>query len=203
MKKSDFNLQVQNDNIESKIVASLERIAQAFRVLLWQETKEFSLSPIQVQILIFLLNHSKDKCKVSYLAAEFNLTKATISDTIKTLEQKKLIEKEYEVEDSRSYIIHLTQKGKEIAQKTSFFTNEIKSPISKLSSENKEHLYCSLLDIIKYLNTQKIVTIQRSCINCTHYQTNKNGLKHFCKLLNSNLSTSQVRIDCPLHQEKL
>lgn len=87
MKRSAFNLAHQNTSVESKIIASLERVSQAFRVLLWNESKEFSLSPIQVQVLIFLLFHSSEKRKVSYLADEFNMTKATISDTIKSLEQ--------------------------------------------------------------------------------------------------------------------
>src|SRR5688572_14883967 len=91
MSKSDFDLISQNRSTESKIVASLERIAQAFRVLLWQESKEYALTPIQIQILIFLRFHSEEKCKVSYLAGEFNLSKPTISDTVKTLEQKQLI----------------------------------------------------------------------------------------------------------------
>src|SRR5690554_2520049 len=96
--KSDFDLVHQNQSTESKIVASLERIAQAFRVLLWQESKEFSLSPIQVQLLIFLLHHSEEKRKVSYLANEFNMTKATISDTVKTLENKGLISKVHDLD---------------------------------------------------------------------------------------------------------
>src|SRR5690606_25426716 len=121
-----------NRHTASKIVASLERIAQAFRVLLWQESKAHSLSPIQVQVLLLLRYHSDEKRKVSYLAGEFNLTKATISDTVKTLEQKHLITKAYEPDDTRSYIINLTQKGREIADQTSLFTKEIRTPIDKL-----------------------------------------------------------------------
>jgi hypothetical protein len=41
MKKSAFDLEHQKSSIESKIVASLERVSQAFRVLLWNESKEF------------------------------------------------------------------------------------------------------------------------------------------------------------------
>ena len=52
MKKSVFDLEHQNSNIESKIIVSLERLSQAFRVLLWNESKAFSLSPIQIQIMI-------------------------------------------------------------------------------------------------------------------------------------------------------
>lgn len=200
MNESDFNLTHQNQSTESKIVASLERIAQAFRVLLWQESKEFSLTPIQIQVLVFLLYHSNEKCKVSYLADEFNMTKATISGTIKTLEQKKLITKEYKLHDTRSYIICLTEKGKEIADKTSLFTKEIHTPIDKLQQEDKENLLLSLFDIIRHLNKSGIITIQRMCMTCSYYQPSGKGQKHFCKLLNQNLHVTDLRIDCPEHE---
>ena len=203
MKKSAFDIEHQNSSIESKIVASLERVSQAFRVLLWNESKEFSLSPIQVQVLIFLLHHSDQKRKVSYLADEFNMTKATISDTIKTLEQKQLIKKQFEQHDTRSYIINLTKKGKNIAEQTSLFAKQIQVPIDKLHSSDKENLLLSLLDIIHHLNKSGVITIQRMCFTCHFYKTNKNGQKHFCGLLNANLADTELRIDCAEHKSKV
>lgn len=199
MKKSVFDLNHQNSSVESKIIASLERVSQAFRVLLWNESKEFSLSPIQVQVLIFLLHHSDDKRKVSYLANEFNMTKATISDTVKILEQKQLITKVSEPNDIRSYIIHLTQKGIQIANQTSLFTKQIQVPIDKLDSSDKENLLLSLLDIIHHLNKSGVITIQRMCLTCEHYKSNFNGQNHFCNLLNQKLEATELRIDCPEH----
>jgi DNA-binding MarR family transcriptional regulator len=202
MKKSAFDLEHQNSSIESKIITSLERVSQAFRVLLWNESKEFSLSPIQVQVLIFLLHHSDEKRKVSYLASEFNMTKATISDTIKTLEQKQLIKKEYEQHDTRSYIIHLTKKGKDTAEETSLFANQIQIPIEKLHATDKENLLLSLLDIIHHLNKSGIITIQRMCFTCHFYKRNNNGQEHFCGLLNTKLADTELRIDCAEHNQK-
>ncbi|HRO46247.1 MarR family winged helix-turn-helix transcriptional regulator [Agriterribacter sp.] len=202
MKESDFDLEHQNQSMESRIVASLEKISQAFRVLLWQESREFSLSPIQVQVLIFLLHHSEEKRKVSYLAGEFNMTKATISDTVKALDQKGLIAKAYEPEDTRSYIIHLTERGREIATETSLFTREIHAPIDKLHADDKENLLLSLLNIIRHLNKAGIITIPRMCMTCTYYESSGNGQKHFCKLLNQNLHVTDLRIDCPEHELK-
>lgn len=202
MKKSDFDLKYQNQSTESRIVASLEKISQAFRVLLWQESNAFSLSPIQVQVLIFLLYHSEEKRKVSYLAGEFNMTKATISDTIKALSQKGLISKAYEPNDTRSYIMHLTERGREIAKKTSLFTREIYDPVDKLHADDKENLLLSLLNIIRHLNKAGVITIQRMCMTCAYYQPSENGQKHFCKLLNQNLQIADLRIDCPEHEMK-
>lgn len=199
MNRSAFDLDHQNISIESKIVASLERVSQAFRVLLWNESKEFSLSPIQVQVLIFLLHHSPEKRKVSYLADEFNMTKATISDCVKTLEQKQLITKEYEPHDTRSNIIHLTEAGEDIAKKTSFFADQIQIPIDKLPSSAKEDLLSSLLEIIHHLNQTGIISIQRMCSTCQFYKSD-NG--HFCQLLNQRLADEELRIDCEEHARK-
>jgi DNA-binding MarR family transcriptional regulator len=199
VKNSDFNLDFQNKNIESKIVAAFERISQAYRVLLWQESKEFSLSPIQVQVLIFLLHHSEEKRKVSYLANEFNMTKATISDSIKALEQKKLIRKDFEPQDTRSYIINLTTKGRGIAEQSSLFSNEIRTPLYKLSQDEKSNLLLSLFGIIDHLNKSGIITIQRMCLTCSYYHTSNTGPKHFCKFLNQELQVNDLRIDCAEH----
>lgn len=203
MTKSAFDLNHQNLSIESKIVASLERISQAFRVLLWNESKEFSLTPIQVQLLIFLLHHSEEKRKVSYLANEFNMTKATISDTVKALEQKQLIKKEYEPHDTRSYIIQLTKKGRDIAEQTSLFAKQIQVPIDKLHSNDKENLLLSLLNIIHHLNKAGIITIQRMCFTCHFYKTTEHGQEHYCGLLSTKLTHTELRIDCAEHREKL
>jgi DNA-binding MarR family transcriptional regulator len=197
--KSDFDLEFQNKNIESKIIAALERVSQAFRVLLWQESKDFSLSPIQVQVLIFLLHHSAEKRTVSYLASEFNMTKATISDTIKSLEQKQLIKKLQQKHDTRSYTMQLTTKGKNIALKTSLFSKEIKTPIDRLNNDDKENLLLSLMNIIRHLNQSEVITIQRMCLTCAHYESEASGQKHFCKLLNQKLLDADLRIDCPEH----
>ncbi|ERJ59130.1 MarR family winged helix-turn-helix transcriptional regulator [Sphingobacterium paucimobilis] len=202
MNRSDFDLEQQNSNIESKIVASLERITQSFRVLLWRQSKEFPLTPTQIQLLIFLLHHDAENRKVSYLAQEFNMTKATISETVKTLEQKEFIVKEYEEQDTRSYTIHLTDKGREIARQTSLFTEEIRTPIDKLNDTSKETLLSSLLEIVTHLNQSGIISVQRMCINCSYYQSSDNGTLHYCRLLNQTLASTDLRIDCPEHQTK-
>ena len=197
MNKSVFDLDHQNSSIESKIVASLERVSEAFRVLLWNESKHFSLSPIQVQVLIFLLNHSSQKRKVSYIADEFNMTKATVSDTIKTLQQKLLISKQPEQNDTRSFVINLTDKGKNLALQTSLFATQLQVPINKLNDQDKVNLLLSLLDIIRHLNRTGIITIQRMCFSCQYYESDKNGQGHYCKLLQTKLADSELRIDCP------
>lgn len=197
MKHSSFSLPHQNLRIESRIVVALERIAEAFRVLLWNESKENALSPIQIQILIFLLFHPQDKCKVSYLADEFNMTKATVSDSVKVLLKKRLISREVDPLDARSYAINLTPSGKKIAEKSSLFASSIEGPIEKLSGDQKVIVLNGLLKLIYDLNQAGIITIQRMCFTCSNYQ-DKNG-NHYCKLLHRQLADKELRVDCLEH----
>ena len=201
MKKSSFHLTEQNQKIESRIVVALERISEAFRVLLWNESKENSLSPIQIQILIFIYFHSLEKCKVGYLADEFNMTKATISDSVKILLSKELVTKETDPIDTRSFSLSLTYEGKKIAKKASLFASSIEQPIEKLTQEQKTIMLNGLLKLIYDLNKSGIITIQRMCFTCSNYQLEK-GV-HYCKLLKSQLAENELRIDCPEHKLQL
>lgn len=201
MKYSSFNLCEQNQKVESRIVVALERISEAFRVLLWNESKENSLSPIQIQILIFVYFHSQEKCKVGYLADEFNMTKATISDSVKVLLSKDLVAKETDPIDTRSYSLSLTTEGKKIAIKASFFASSIEQPLEKLNEEQKTVMLNGLLKLIYDLNKSGIITIQRMCFTCSNYQVDK-GV-HYCKLLKSQLAERELRVDCPEHELQL
>lgn len=177
MKHSSFHLTEQNQKIESRIVVALERISEAFRVLLWNESKENSLSPIQIQILIFIYFHSPEKCKVGYLADEFNMTKATISDSVKVLLSKELVTKETDPNDTRSFTLSLTNEGKKIAKKASLFASSIEQPIEKLTQEQKTIMLNGLLKLIYDLNKSGIITIQRMCFTCSNYQLDNGDRK--------------------------
>ena len=191
---SVFNLINQNSSLDNKIVAGLERLSQVFRILLWEKAKEHALSPIQIQLLIFIQYHSTDKCTVSYLAQEFNFTKPTISDAIKVLEQKNFIKKNTDSSDTRSYTIQLTASGKKIVLETENFANPITEIITKSNEADKLILWENISNLISLLNRQEIISIQRTCFNCGHYTIkNKNA---FCSLLNQKLLTKDIRIDC-------
>lgn len=194
---SSFNLHNQNQSVEDKIVVLFEKISEAMRVMLWESSKKHNLSPIQIQVLIFILFHKEEYCQISYLAQEFNLTKATISDSVKNLIEKGLVKKIINEKDKRSYTLKLTSKGKKIAEDTSFFANTIKNPISVLNLESKELLFQSLTQIVSNLNQQEVISVQRMCFSCVNYVLKDE--KHFCNLLNQELHSKEIRIDCPEH----
>jgi len=193
-----FNPDIQNTSADALIIAALERVSESFRVLLWEQAKDHGLSPIQVQSLIFLHTHDESKATVTYLAREFNVTKATMSEVIKALSSKKLLVKKNNPADSRIQTLHLTARGKKIADTTGGFAGALQKHISRLSSVQKSGLKTILLDLIHQLYRENIITMQRMCFTCTHFSSA--GNQHFCHLLNIQLTPDHLRLDCPEHE---
>lgn len=199
-KESTFNPEQQSSNTASKVVAALERLSEAFRVLLWHEAKQHGLSPIQVQILTFLLHYPDALKTVTQLASHFNMTKATISDAIKTLESKNLLKRKADVYDNRSHILLLTKEGRGIGKKVEKFANPMQQSVSLLTSEKQAGMLEQLMVLIQDLNHNLIITQQRMCFNCQFLE--KKGKLHYCQFFKTTLKAGDLRVDCPAFESK-
>jgi len=91
--KNIFSPLEQINNQEAKLVAGLERLSTLFKSGLQEIAKEQKLMPLQTQLLLFISEHSAGLCSVTHLAVEFSVTKATVSDSLKTLVLKDCLEK--------------------------------------------------------------------------------------------------------------
>ena len=200
MKQSTFNPEQQQKDISSKIVAGLERVSEVFKILLWDKAKLVGLSPIQIQILLFIAYHKQTLCNVSHLAKEFNITKATISDAVRVLDQKGMIEKDFSSSDSRSYSILLSDLGTTLVTETHDFSNPLKKQIDSFDPSELVDLFGTLSELIYKLNKNGILSVQRTCYGCTFYQ--KNTESDYCNLLKKELFRQDIRIDCPEYEEK-
>ena len=201
MKDSVFNPEEQQRNLSGKIISGLERVSQAFKVLLWNKAKALGLSPIQIQLLIFISYHKNDLNNVSFLAQEFNVTKPTISDAVKVLDKKGLIIKEYSSADSRSYSIYPSEKGKEIVVQTDDFALPLLESIEGIDEKQQSDFFQTLTHLIFQLNRKGILTVQRSCHSCRFYRGGTGS--HYCNLLEKVLQQTDIRLDCPEYESSI
>ena len=149
--KSSFDPKRQENDVSSKIVVGLERISEVFKTLLWQKAKLVGLSPIQIQLLIFIAFHKNELCNVSHLAKEFNLTKPTISDAVKVLDKKGMVSKDFSSSDSRSYTLRLTELGKKLVVETHDFALPLKKQIDQFRDSQLENLFQTMSELICWL----------------------------------------------------
>lgn len=199
MEKSIFNPDQQQKDISSKIVTGLERISEVFKILLWEKAKLVGLSPIQIQILIFIAFHKQELCNVSHLAREFNITKPTVSDAVKALDKKGMISKDFSDTDNRSYTIQLSSLGQKIVLETNDFANPLKREIDDFEQADLEGVFQTLSELIYKLNRSGILSVQRTCFGCKFYE--KNDEADYCSLLNKQLLNQDIRLDCSEFEE--
>lgn len=187
------------EDINTKIVIGLERISEVFKNLLWEKAKRFGISPIQIQILLFIHNHKTTLCNVSQLAKEFDVSKATVSDAVKVLLSKYLLSKKSNLKDKRSYTLELSPDGLQLIAQLDDFSNPILHEIEKFNADDNLQLYHTLSLLIYQLNQKGILSVQRICYACKFYEQSDN--QHYCKLLNKELKTDTIRIDCEEFEE--
>jgi len=132
------------------------------------------------------------------LAKEFHLTKATISDTIKILEQKEYITKVVNVSDSRSSTIELTAKGLEMVLVTEDFTDPLFDLVKIVPEKEKSVLWKNLSSVIKQLHHLQVINVQSTCHNCGYF-VQQNG-NNYCRLMDIQLETKDIRLDCNDHK---
>ncbi|MEZ4900251.1 MAG: helix-turn-helix domain-containing protein [Saprospiraceae bacterium] len=200
MKQSIFDPAIQHSDVNRKTVVALERISEVFRSLLWDHVKVIGLSPIQIQLLIFIGYHDEELCNVSHLAKEFQVTKPTISDAIRVLLKKELIEKRVSDTDRRAYSVVLKPKGEQIKQQTENFADPVLSILNQLPFEERRSLFNALSRIIYGMNQTGMLSVQRMCFRCRFYQ--KEGEGHYCRLLQVKLADEDIRLDCPEFVER-
>lgn len=200
--KSIFNHKYQHDDLDGKLVLALERISQVFRLLLWEQTKKYNLSPIQTQILINIYHQPQNDRNITTLAQRLNITKATVSDAVSSLKSKKLILKKADKDDYRYIYLSLTKKGEEVVQKIEGWLDKFKSKVSEISESKKLDIYDTLLNILISFEKEGILNKHRICFSCRHLEQNeiRNKTSYFCHLLNKPLANSEIRIDCPEHE---
>lgn len=188
----------EQQDIASKIVLALERLGQLQRQSLWQISVEKELSPIQAQILIFIGSHDRSLATVTYLAREFAVTKATISDAVATLVRKGLVIKTPNAEDRRIEVLSFTAAGRRTFNAIADYQQPTVDTVRELTEAQRSQLWSSLSTLIHHLQTQDLAVAQRMCYTCTFFRPSTR--RPYCRLLEVALSPSDIRLDCPEYE---
>jgi DNA-binding MarR family transcriptional regulator len=198
-----FDPSSQHGDVDKKIVAALERLSQAFRVLLQEEAQGRGLSPIQARFLVHLLHHGDELGRVGRLAEEFGLSRATVSDAVRTLEAKGLVRRESWPRDGRVATLRLTPAGEEAAARLSGWADVVEEQLGSFAPEEKEAVMRFLMRLISALQGAGVITVARMCVACRFFRPDAHpgsASPHHCALLDLPLSGADLRTDCPEHE---
>ena len=191
-----------SSTIDDKLTMAFIRMVHFQRCQLWKLARERDLTPIQMQILVFL-NFFPDKIKtITDLAHEFSLKKPAISESFQALERKGLVTRERHERDRRSYLLSLTPKGRTMAENIDKYSKIVFDNMMVLSEEEKKLMHTCFVKMITSLYDNSLVNAARICISCEFFQGDKDGKAHHCTHLEKTFSDHEMEMLCPYYQVK-
>ncbi|HXG41874.1 MAG TPA: MarR family winged helix-turn-helix transcriptional regulator [Dehalococcoidia bacterium] len=191
-----------HQDLDGKVLAALERVAQSFRVLQWQAAREHRLTPLQLQLLVRLLAH-RDGLYASGLAKALGVTRATASEAVASLLAKGLVERRPSPSDRRRLLLGLTGRGRQVALQAAAWGEAARAALQQVPREGRASLLLFLMRLIAELQRAGVVTVARMCITCRFFRPDVapgSPQPHFCTLLGEPLAVEALRVDCPEHQ---
>ena len=186
--------------LDHLLIVSLEKLSQVFRSLLWDNAKQLNLSPIQIQFLIYIHSHLKKFSSVSEIARVFNLTAPTVSDAIKTLESKGMIQKIVSRRDRRRYPIALTRKGREVARNLTSWYEPLLKHLPNATTEKRESVLMFLLEFMDSLKNENLLNDVNPCISCDFFREERGenaSDEFYCTFRKVSLNGGQLQLNCP------
>jgi DNA-binding MarR family transcriptional regulator len=195
--------QAAGGELDRKLLAALERMGQAQRVLQWDHAKRHGLTPIQLQLLLRIGTEPRRRRRVTALAAELDVRGPTVSDAVAALRRKRLVASGPAPGDRRATELELTERGRELAGELQAWQERLVSRLPAVAGEDKAATLATLLDLIGELQRDGVITVARMCTTCRFFVRDAHlgePLPHHCRLLDSAIGRADLRVDCPEHQ---
>lgn len=193
---------VYGNQAAGRVTHSLLRLGTAMRSQAWDWAEGAGLTPTQGEILVLLLQR-KGPMRLGEIARETQLTAATTSDAVSTLEHKGLVEKRRALDDGRALAVRLSARGRTAAKKALQWPDFLSKAIGALGSDEQGLLYRTLLKTLRELQINGDIPPHRMCVTCKHFQPGKQGRKlgYRCSLLDLMMTDADLRLDCTVHEE--
>ena len=192
-------------DLDTKLVAALERVGQALRVELRERAMDEGLSLTQAQILLRLASERPPGRRVGALAAALDVRQPTISDAVAALERKGLLERRPDAGDARAATLVLTAHGRAAGGRVGAWDERARAELRRLPRQARQASLTLLLDLIAGLQAAGVVGVARTCSTCRffRFQVRPGAARpHRCALLDMPLGPGDLRLDCPEHEQR-
>jgi DNA-binding MarR family transcriptional regulator len=188
---------MENNNLDVGIFNALRKISQIVRIILWDISKEISLSPIQIQFIYYINGKKNRVSTVSEIASEFDLKKATVTESINNLVQKGVIEKIRSDQDKRVFYLNLTKKSESILDSINKRKSMFISNIGGLDKDNKVKTFTFLTKLLEKFFQDELIQKAVMCPTCLNYnEIDDLDDSYICKKSNSRRSLTEIKWNC-------
>ncbi len=138
---------INGHNKSREVVGKMMRVNRLHRSVVDKRFAELDIHRTQHILLMYLLQNGGSPSQ-KQIAAHFNVTPAAIAMSMKKLEKNGLIERKQAMLDNRVNIVSISEKGKEIMEKSRRMFDEIDEAMFDGISEDEYEKLKSIFDRI-------------------------------------------------------
>jgi len=195
------------DPLGKRVAIGLHKLGLAMKQQGWHLASKEGLSATQGQIVSLLAtagSGSGSAMTASEVATNLGVTLATVSDSLRVLVEKKLVEKAPDPRHPRASLLLLTDAGKEAARRINDWPDFLAAAVDELSPEEQGAMLNGVVKMIRSLQTRGLVPVARMCVSCKFFQPNVHDddeLPHHCAFVDAPMRASDLRVECREYEE--
>lgn len=174
----------------------------ALRVLLQHQAALNGLSPTQAQLLQRVAARDRPPTHLGELARQFDISAASLSDSLTALEHKQLVTRRTDPNDRRRVTITATPSGQARATELADWDHPVREALAGTNRQDKASMLTQLHELVASLQRSGVITVARMCMTCRHFRRESHPGQHrphHCALLDAPLAPETLRLDCPEH----
>ncbi|OJU02163.1 MAG: transcriptional regulator [Rhizobium sp. 63-7] len=189
-------------SIHHRIHEGLSRVAMVMRADDWNRAKRAGINPTQLSILE-LLEGRGDGLGVKEIAFHLGVSQPTATDSIAALERKGCVEKRQAETDRRGVSVAITAAGLTALRAGDGEEALADQATEALAAHEQEDLLVMLIKMIRQLQVNDAIPIQRMCTSCRYFAPFAHAdaaQPHHCKFVDAAFGQRDLRIDCRDHE---
>ena len=174
-----------------------ERLNNLLRMEVRSFGLKYGLQPIQIEALTYLTRCNRYSDTPQAVTEYLGLTKGTVSQSLKVLEQKGLLRKQQDTEDKRITHLAVTAKGRKLIEQA-FPAKSLDAALAKTSSLQGQKLEETLRSLLHEMQQQHGRKTFAACHTCRFNEHHEKG--YVCGLTKEALSGRDIQLICREHE---
>lgn len=187
----------------SQLLAGLAKLGQAVRIEAWRNAGPHNLSPLQADILT-MLRAERAPIRQGDIVTALASTAPTVSDAVKVLRRKELLEAVRSAGDARVVLLRLTDAGAREADRLTVVSPTLGDAVSALPAEDFAAMMRGTVTLMRALQERRAIPVSRMCVTCRFYVPDahpaQTGKPHHCNFVDAPFGDAELRVTCPDHE---
>lgn len=175
----------------------IERLGNLVRADVRAVFHATGVRPVQLEALNYLTQCNRYSDTPQAVAEYLGLTKGTVSQTLKILDEKGLLRKRSDINDKRLVHLKPTAKGRRLVEQV-VPSESLALGADKLAASERQAIVEALQVLLRSVQKANDLKTFAPCHTCRFNQKNEAG--YLCKLTEEPLAEDDVALICREHQ---